>query len=110
MGTFSWATMGAAIALGDVWFGPLEFLALISGNNLFYMLCPPKNLREPLAFLGRGWSIVAHVVLALFGLLYVACLVYVVSPLLNAIVSTLCGGASRMFSTKKTKRMQTVAT
>jgi len=76
----SWIASGAALAL-ILWFGILTPLALLSTNNIFYMLCPPGNLAAKLAFIGKGWSSIGHFVLVLLGIIYSTTLCYVVAPI-----------------------------
>jgi hypothetical protein len=75
-----WIACGTAFAF-ILWFGVLAPLALASTSNLFYMLCAPGNLRTALAFLGKGWSLIGHVALAVIGAVYSSLLCYVVAPL-----------------------------
>eukprot|EP00929_Paragymnodinium_shiwhaense_P098588 TRINITY_DN60073_c0_g1_i1.p1 TRINITY_DN60073_c0_g1~~TRINITY_DN60073_c0_g1_i1.p1 ORF type:complete len:267 (+),score=13.30 TRINITY_DN60073_c0_g1_i1:281-1081(+) len=74
----TWLFMSYCVVFGFCWFGVLGPISLLSGRNVFYMLCPPGNLRKKLDFLGSAWTLVGHIVLALVGAIYAGAVAIIV--------------------------------
>jgi hypothetical protein len=100
----SWCQIGPGTAF-LLWFGVLAPIALATGNNLFYTLCPPGNLRQPFAFLGRAWSIVGHLSLMLIGCVYATGLIFVVDPVVRKLFNLPYKKSSRGTATVATSRL-----